>query len=230
MLMFSVVSRIARYGLLLGSVSAATVGGIGLSLSLQVQAQQPLPATIVSITSNPRWNDLTETQRNILHPLAPMWDSLEETRKKKWLAVAQSYPTRTPAEQNNIQSRMAEWAALPPAERESARLNFNETKKLPPTQRTAEWEAYQKLSPEEKKVLAGKGNTRPVGAATPVRPASSPKITPVPITRHKPAQEKSASQMKPRIHPHTLLPLTPLPPAKPVHKTPAEPSSKGAVQ
>ena len=234
-------SAISRYSLLSGSISVSTVvsgivlGWAGLCIPLEVQAQQQAQVVgvpmLVPTSSNLRWNELTESQRSILNPLAEMWDSLEETRKKKWLAVAQSYPTRTPAEQKNIQSRMAEWAALPRAERESARLNFTETKKLPPTQRTAEWEAYQKLSPEEKKALADKGNARPIGAATPIRPASSPKLTPVPITRHTPAQEKEGLQVKPRIHPHTLLPITPMQSVKPAQQgTSSIVPAKKAVQ
>lgn len=227
---------ISRYSLLLGALCAPTVGWLSLSVSLPAQAQQlaqeaasvapvasatsasiapaviPTPKAILPTTSGLRWQDLSPSQRSILSPLATMWDSLEDARKKKWLAVAQNYPQRTPAEQKNIQSRMAEWAALPRAERESARLNFSETKKLPPEQRSAEWEAYQKLSPEEKKALAEKGNTRPIGAATPIKSASAPKLTAVPITRHTPAQEKEALQGKPRINPHTLLPIPPAPP------------------
>ncbi len=219
----------SRYRLLLGVFCTAATGWVGLSFSSHAQVQQstepastlgtvsvvPAPKIVLPpASSGLRWQDLTEAQRNILNPLASMWDSLEDARKKKWLAVAHNYPERTPAEQRNIQSRMVEWAALPRAERENARLNFSETKKLPPAQRSAEWEAYQKLSAEEKKVLAQKGSTRPVGAAVPVRPTSSPKLTPVPITRHTPAQEKEALQATPRINPKTLLPLPPAPPAK----------------
>lgn len=224
---------ILRYRLLLGTMCITAVSCLALSVPSEVRAQQqaqdtsPLPTTVTSApkvalplppSSTLQWRELTEAQREILNPLASMWDSLEDTRKKKWLAVAQSYPLRTSAEQKNIQSRMAEWAALPRAERESARLNFTETKKLPSAQRTVEWEAYQKLAPEEKKALAEKGNSRPIGAATPVRPASSPKLTAVPITRHTPVQEKEALQAKPRINPHTLLPLSPLPSTPPATK------------
>lgn len=233
------LSKIYRHHVLLGVIFSATVGvstaqetpstlqpvpvPVPVSSAPVLPALSVLPAaaskpqtavstpkaTALPLPLNLQWRDLTENQRGILRPLAIMWDSLEDARKRKWLAIAQSYPTRTPAEQKNIQSRMAEWAALPRSERENARLNFTETKRITPAQRSADWETYQKLGPEEKKALAEKAHPahKPIGAAVPTKPASSPKLTPVPITRHTPAQEKAALQGTVKLNPHTLLPM-----------------------
>jgi hypothetical protein len=159
--------------------------------------------------AGPLWHELNAAQKQILRPLAASWDGLSASHKKKWIALAQSYPDRAPAEQEKMQSRMAEWAALTVSQRERARLNFAETKKVPASERAAEWEAYQGLSIQEKHNLAAKGQHKPTGAAIAVRPVPPGKITPVPITRHTVQQEGEPTVAKPRIDPDTLLPLQP---------------------
>ena len=168
--------------------------------------------------TGPRWQDLTKEQQLILRPLAGTWDSLAGSHKSKWIAVAQSYPSRAASDQEKVQTRMVEWASLTPAERERARLNFAEAKKLGTTDRVAEWAAYQELSPEEKKRLAEKGAPGPVGAATAIAPVANDKLTAVPVTRRTAAQQpESATVTKPQIDPNTLLPkLTPPTPSAPV--------------
>jgi hypothetical protein len=155
---------------------------------------------------------LTTTQKQVLRPLAGTWDTLSSAHKNKWIVLAQNYAMRSPAEQEKMQSRMVEWATLTPSQRESARLNFAETKKLPPSERAAEWEAYQNLSNQEKNNLAAKGKARPAGAAVAVTPVPASKLTAVPVTRHTPPTATTASAVKPRIDPNTLLPLPPVPP------------------
>ncbi len=174
-------------------------------------------------TSGPKWQDLTSTQQRILKPLTSIWNSLDGTSKSKWIAITLNYATRSSAEQQRMQERMAEWATLKPAERERARLNFAESKKLAPTERAADWEAYQGLSAQERKAFAKAGPVKPVGAAVAVVPASPDKLTPVPVTRHTPAgDDGTAAAARPNLNPKTLLP-TPPTPHEPVAAPAAEP-------
>ena len=186
------------------------------------KASAPVP---VVVQSGPRWQELTKSQRLILQPLASTWDSLTGAHKNKWIAVAQTYPSRPEAEQKKMQDRMVEWAALTPVDRERARLNFAETKKIPPSDRAAEWEAYQGLSLQEKQNLASKGSARPAGAAIAVTPVAPNKLTPVPVTRHTAMQDNDAVVPKPNLNPNTLLPAAPAPISTPVppETAPSEP-------
>lgn len=206
-------------------ISFAMVGAIGTAVAPSSAGAQtgvaapqiPAPVTKASTPaplvkrSGPQWQELSAAQKQILHPLAGTWDTLSAAHKSKWIALAHTYPSRAPDEQQKMQSRMAEWAAVPANIRERARLNFAETKKLSPAERAAEWEAYQGLSAEEKHKLAAKGKNKPTGAAVVVVPVPSNRLTAVPITRHTPFQASGTSPSKPRIDPNTLLPLPPLP-------------------
>ena len=69
-----------------------------------------------------------------------------------------------PAERERVQERMTEWARMSPQQRGQTRLNYQEAKQLPPQDRQARWEAYQALSPEQKRQLQDR-------AAQPVPPA-----------------------------------------------------------
>lgn len=164
------------------------------------------PIAPVARPVGPLWLDLTKTQQETLRPLAQIWVSLSASHKNKWIALAQTYPSKTPAEQEKMQGRMVEWAALNPSQRELARLNFAETKKLaPPKKRTADWEAYQALSPQEKRRFAAKEPGKPAGAAVAISPVLRGRIIPVPITRHTVG---ATSVPRPRLDHNTLLPLS----------------------
>ncbi len=173
----------------------------------------PLPQNPASLASaalpakpaGPLWLDLTKAQQETLRPLAQIWSSLSANHKSKWIALAQTYPSKTPAEQEKMQGRMVEWAALKPGQRELARLNFAETKKLAPSKRTAEWEAYQALSPQEKSRFAAKAPGKPAGAAVAISPVRQGRIIPVPITRHTVGE---TSVPRPQLDRNTLLPLS----------------------
>ncbi len=175
-------------------------------------AQSASAALGATPTAGPKWRDLTLEQQRILMPLTAIWDSLGPTSKGKWIAIAVNYAKRSPAEQQRLQERMAQWALLTPTERERARLNFAETKKLPHTERAADWEAYQSLSEEKKQALAKAGVAKPVGAAIALVPTSQDKLTPVPVTRRTPVSvDAAAAAARPNLNPKTLLPV-PVPP------------------
>ena len=70
------------------------------------------------------WSALNEDQRLILAPLEEDWSSLTVARQKKWVDVANRYPSMTDNEKTTLQSRMSEWAGLSTSERQRARDNY----------------------------------------------------------------------------------------------------------
>lgn len=187
---------------------AACVLGLAASGAVWAQAAAGAGNSMSSPLSALAWTDLSNPQRQSLQPLESSWGTLSDGHKRKWIAVAQNYANLGPAEQTKMHSRMAEWAALKPRERELARLNFAEAKKVEPAKRAANWEAYQALSPEEKQKLADKATGKPAGAAVSTKPlVSASKLTPVPITRHTPEEERSKISAQQQVAPNTLLPL-----------------------
>ena len=191
------------------TVIAFAFGAGATNAQTSAQPTPPSPGTVVH--AGPQWHELSPAQQKILQPLAGAWNSAMPERKNKWLALAQNYPNLGPAEQMKLQSRMAEWAALKPQERERARLNFAETKKLAPTERSANWEAYQALSAEEKQKLVEKARAKPPGAAIAPKPVAPDTLTTVPLTRRTTEQNKPAVVAKPVLDKHTLLPVAPRP-------------------
>jgi hypothetical protein len=150
---------------------------------------------------------LNHTQQRSLQPLAATWDTLSEGHRRKWIALAQNYPRLAAPEQEKLHTRMAEWAALKPKEREQARLNFAQTKQLAPSERTANWDAYQALSTEEREKLASGAQRKPVGAAVAVKPVAPERLTVIPITPKTP-ETKQALVVKPQaLNRNTLLPM-----------------------
>jgi hypothetical protein len=166
--------------------------------------------------SNPAWQDLTPAQQLSLKPLAEQWNSLEEAHKRKWIAVAANYPTLAPPEQLRLHSRMTEWVSLSKQQRAQARLNFSQSKQLTPTQKTATWEAYQALSPEEKKQLATLPPHKPAGAATAIKQTPPEKLSVVPVNRKSSVEiPQTAPTKQSHVNRNTLLPhaLPPIAPA-----------------
>jgi hypothetical protein len=134
--------------------------------------------------TKPLWVELTPAQQQALVPLSPKWDTLSETQKRKWLALSQNFPKMSGAEQTKLHSRMTEWVALSPQQRTQARLNFGQTQQLSADDKKAKWEAYQALSPEEKKKLAARAAKPPATAAA-VKPVPSDKLAVAPKPVHK---------------------------------------------
>ena len=172
------------------------------------KAQTTLP---VATSSASAWPSLSKAQQIALIPLAGSWDALSEGQKRKWLAIASNYPDLKQPEQEKLHSRMAEWAALSPKDREVARLNFAQSKAIAKSDRTANWEAYQALSPDERKKLADTAKVKPVGAAVAVKPVAPEKLAAVPVTRHTPASERDTVVSQTPLNRNTLLPKVPAP-------------------
>ena len=113
------------------------------------------PPTSVVIGTPPQatWSQLTPPQKTVLAPLVNDWDGMENVRRKKWLAIAERYPSMKPEEQSRLQERMREWARMTPEQRTKVRDTYKDFNQLPPEQKQTvkqKWEAYSNLSEEEK--------------------------------------------------------------------------------
>jgi len=100
------------------------------------------------------WALLTPAQRQVLAPLQRDWNNIDLSQREKWVEVAARFPTMPADERQRLQARMAEWVRMTPAQRATARLQFQEVKRLPAEERQARWQAYQELSPDERRKLA----------------------------------------------------------------------------
>lgn len=155
-------------------------------------------------SSDPAWKDLMPAQKQALQPLAPHWDRLGEDRKRKWLVISKNYPTLSADEQAKLHRRMSKWVGLSQQQRTQARQNFKEIKTLTPEQKAAQWEAYQALSPDERRKLADQGRARPAGVAT-GKSAAKPRLTQVRTVKGAASGARMAEATTP-IQRHTLLP------------------------
>lgn len=196
---------------------------VGLALASGLAWAQPAPPAKpasgavpgATMRPTPGWNALSAGQKQALRPLAGTWNSLSDLQQRKWLALSRNFAAMSPAEQATLHSRMTEWAALSPQQRTLARLNFAETRKLPSDEKKAKWEAYQALSPEEKRKLAS-GIAKPGGAALAVRPVPPQKLALPPQARAAARRNEAPGTAVPPqlVHQNTLLPRLP-PPAVP---------------
>ena len=166
---------------------------------------------VIKASTKPEWQDLTPAQRLSLRPLAQQWTALSEDSKRKWIAIAASYPTLGADEQAKMYSRMTEWVSLSPQQRTAARLNFAQSKEITPSRKSATWQAYQALSPEEKQKLAVSAPQKPAGAAAAIKPVSPEKLTLIPVTRLTPKPSAGKPAVEPAVNRSTLLPQAPQP-------------------
>lgn len=135
-----------------------------------------------SAPSRLTWARLTSSQREALAPLEPYWADLDEPRKRKWIKIADRFPTLDESEQARAQERMEAWAALPAVERRQARSVYRSvTQVIPEDVRVMKWNEYQKLSEKERarlfelaqqKVAEATGSSEPLMVG-PRRPANA---------------------------------------------------------
>jgi hypothetical protein len=166
------------------------------------------------------WRELSPGQQQALAPLAGHWDTLNVAQKRKWIALSANFPKMSGEEQAKLHSRMTEWVQLSPQQRSIARLNYGAAKKISPDDRKAKWEAYQALSPEEKKKLAAKAAKPPATAAA-LKPVPPEKLAVVPKPAHPRASSKTPriAAAPNQVDHNTLLPQ-PQPPLPPQAGTP----------
>ncbi len=163
---------IAVAALVVVFASAPCVGAQPKPVASMPSAGASAPA---SAGQGPAWSALKPAQREALKPLERDWAAIDGLRKRKWLEIAERYPSMPPQDQARLQARMAEWARLTPLERGQARLNFQEAKQAPVRDRQASWEAYQALPPEERRALADRAAPAPAAAASSRTGPATPK-------------------------------------------------------
>ena len=145
------------------------------------QTKQSVPASAPKHSGN--WDDLSAVQQKILAPLEEDWSYLSKERRQKWIQVANLYPKMKRADQERLQSRMNEWSKLSQKDRRIARDNYLSSLRFPAEEKASAWQAYQQLSPEDKKKLAAKEDNKkkPTAASAPTlqnRPNPTPTVTP----------------------------------------------------
>lgn len=210
------------------SVLLLIIGVVALTLDKLALAQAPTAAQTNVITSVPApsparqevklpatlplWTELSAPQQQALAPLASEWNHIDLYRKKKWLEIANKFPSAKPDEQLRMQERMREWAKLTPDQRRVARDSYSRTKKLNPDQKSAQWEAYQRLSDEQKSKLTNYAESKKPVANLPSAQSRSKTIPPIKSTP-KPVLERSVtpegasqSMIQPSPRPQTTLP------------------------
>lgn len=122
---------------------------VTLCIAFSAVAAQSQPAA--KKAPRPQWSELTPAQQEVLAPLRRDWEELDTTRRKKWIAIADRYPTMKPAAQKRLQKRMQEWAQLTPQERQEARERYKRMRKLSRERRKEikeQWEESQAVAPE----------------------------------------------------------------------------------
>jgi len=181
-----------------------------VSLVLVLGSFDPASAAIIPPLKQPKWVELTPQQREVLAPLATEWDKLESYRRKKWLGIAQRYPTQSVEEQQRIQRRMKAWASLSPDERKRAREQYKTLQKAPPEQRQTvkqRWQEYESLPDAEKQRLQQDAKQKPqpksgAGKVVKSAPAAAPKAT-------APATPAMAQPAIPILTPGSATPSAP---------------------
>ena len=122
---------------------------VSLCIAFSAAAAQSQPAA--KKAPRPQWSELTAAQQEVLAPLRRDWEELDTTRRKKWIAIADRYPTMKPAAQKRLQKRMQEWSQLSPQERQEARERYKLMRKLSRERRKEikeQWEESQAIAPE----------------------------------------------------------------------------------
>lgn len=146
----------------------------------------------------PGWETLNTPQKLALYPLAERWALLSGLQKRRWLALAQTFPNLPPEEQARMHDRMTEWASLSAQQRNQARLNFAVTNRLAPDDKRSQWDAYQALSDEDKRKLAARaGAAKPQGAATALKPVPPRKLAKVPAALNAPGNPANPPKVPP---------------------------------
>jgi hypothetical protein len=162
------------------------IRGVILCLALLASTTFAAPPTTVVIGTLPQpgWSQLSPQQKTILAPLASDWEQMENVRKKKWLGIAERYPTMKPDEQVRTQERMKEWANLTPAQRAKVRDAYKDFNQLPVDQKNTvkqKWEAYSNLPPEEKQRIRESGKSAQL--LNPPAPLADPEHPTEPVTQ-----------------------------------------------
>lgn len=154
--------------------------------------------------AKPFWNELSPSQHRALAPLAGLWDQLSETQKSKWIVVSKNYAELPLPEQVRLHGRMDEWVALSPQQRRAARSNFAETSRMSANEKQKRWEAYQALSPDDRRKFSDTAAPRQHGAAASVTPVARQKLANITAEPNRSSRPRIAQPGQ--IDPRTMLP------------------------
>jgi Protein of unknown function (DUF3106) len=116
--------------------------------------QSPPALSQGALSSGQTWSTLNSAQKETLATLEQDWNTLSTEQKTKWIQLANKYEKLPQADRDRLKSRMSDWAKLSVNDRRIARANFIKSLEIPNDKKSEAWEAYQLLSPEEKKQLA----------------------------------------------------------------------------
>lgn len=174
----------------------------GLIFAVALWLASPLSHAVVTPPPplpQPSWAELNADQKRSLAPLAGEWDKMDGFRRKKWLGIAQRYPSLSPDEQARMQRRMTEWAKLTPEERKRAREKYRSLQKEPPEKKEAvkrKWETYKELPESERSRLNAEASPKPRSRHAPPKPAVTvkPTVPSVPQPATGPADQPQGRQ------------------------------------
>ena len=225
-------------------LALALLGGLAAGAWVVVQQVRMAPGTTITAPATPPvyapeahkpglppakgegpgWEALNTEQKLALYPLAERWVFLGSLQKRRWLALAQTFPSLPEEEQTRLHDRMTAWASLSAQQRNQARLNYAVTNRLSQEDKRSQWDAYQALSEEEKRLLAADAPAKPAGAATALRPVAPQKLAKVPAAIQAGPTRANPPKITP-VDPHTPRPV--VAPASVV--TPADTTSSPAA-
>ena len=183
----------------------ASIADAENSFTLSAGEVQKKRSSKVMDATKPEWSELTSSQKMALLPLRDNWRYLGDSSKRKWIALSNNFQSMAPAEQVKLHARMNDWVSLSQQERMEARLNFAQSKLLPKGHKSATWEAYQALSPEDKKRLARAENEKKSATAAGPKSSQKPKLmaAPVKILARQPQRALASANLI--LDRHTLL-------------------------
>lgn len=146
------------------------------TLAVWLLAPVALAVQAATRDAEPRWEQLTQAERQVLQPLQHEWPSIDTARKQKWRELAGQFPRLSAERQELLRSRMNAWARMSPTERSAARLRYQEAKRLPEAERAARWQSYQSLPEDQRKAFADKAQSR--GAPSKATPPAVDDVQP----------------------------------------------------
>ena len=71
---------------------------------------------------------------------------VDDDRRRKWLDLAQRFPSMTPDEQARMRARMSYWSSLTPEERVEARERYKRLQAMPADQRETSFGAMVEVA------------------------------------------------------------------------------------
>lgn len=160
-------------------LAPSTVPPATVAASMAPHGDAAARQRVTSMASGPRWAELSSTQQRVLEPLEERWPMVGALQKRRWMALADGFDKLSEKEQEKLRGRMESWASLSAQQRSQARLNFAITNKLA-TDKQAQWEAYQALSDEEKRLLAARAAPKVTTVAPSLKPVPQKKLARIP--------------------------------------------------